>query len=171
MPALLSAWRVPHIFTAILAYASFGIAFTLAIMYLIREGIDTDSAGKNDKSDKSFWASRLPSAEVLDQTIYRTIAFGFLMQTLLVVVGAIWAQFAWGRYWGWDPKETWSLITWLIYADLPAHADDAGLEGKEIGVACHNRLWGDNLHPARRKLYIPRVTQLCFQVDRTDGGC
>ncbi|MHB9035819.1 MAG: c-type cytochrome biogenesis protein CcsB [Armatimonadota bacterium] len=117
MPALRSAWRVPHISSAILAYASFGLAFVLAIMFLIREGADTSLAKKGEKgTGKSFWATRLPTAAVLDQTVYRMIAFGFLMQTLLVVVGAIWAQFAWGRYWGWDPKETWSLITWLIYA-------------------------------------------------------
>jgi cytochrome c-type biogenesis protein CcsB len=113
MPALRSAWRVPHVATAILAYGAFLIAFMLAIMYLIREGID---AGQRKAPKKTFWGSRLPSAKLLDQTIYRTIAFGFLMQTLVVIVGAIWAQFAWGRYWGWDPKETWSLITWLIYA-------------------------------------------------------
>lgn len=110
MPALRSAWRVPHIASAILAYGAFLIAFVLAIMYLIRESVDARGAGS------SFWATRLPSAKLLDQTIYRTVAFGFLMQTLLVIIGAIWAQIAWGRYWGWDPKETWSLITWLIYA-------------------------------------------------------
>ncbi|MCL5105636.1 MAG: c-type cytochrome biogenesis protein CcsB [Armatimonadetes bacterium] len=117
MPALQSAWRVPHITSAILAYGAFLIAFMLAIMYLIREGIDANLAKHGGKgTNKSFWVSRLPAAKVLDQTIYRTIAFGFLMQTLLVLVGAVWAQCAWGRYWGWDPKETWSLITWLIYA-------------------------------------------------------
>ncbi len=108
MPALKSVWRVPHIASAILAYAAFGLAFALAIMYLIRE--------RTEGNEKSFWATRLPPLKTLDRTIYRIIAFGFLMQTVLVLVGAIWAQAAWGRYWGWDPKETWSLITWLIYA-------------------------------------------------------
>ncbi|HEY3414369.1 MAG TPA: c-type cytochrome biogenesis protein CcsB [Armatimonadota bacterium] len=117
MPALHSAWRVPHVGSAILAYGAFLIAFVLAIMYLVRTQIDRNAAAPGGKpAQKSFWDARLPSAAVLDQTIYRTIAFGFLMQTLLVIIGAVWAQVAWGRFWGWDPKETWSFITWLIYA-------------------------------------------------------
>ena len=108
MPALKSVWRVPHIASGVLAYAAFGLAFVLGIMYLMRE--------RTEGKKKSYWGTRLPALKTLDQTTYRVIAFGFLMQTLLVVVGAIWAQAAWGRYWGWDPKETWSLITWLIYA-------------------------------------------------------
>ena len=99
MPALQSIWRVPHIATAILAYSAFGLAFILALMYLMRE--------RTEGNEKSFWATRLPPLKTLDQVIYRTIAFGFLMQTVMVLVGAIWAQAAWGRYWGWDPKETW----------------------------------------------------------------
>ncbi|MHB0935683.1 MAG: c-type cytochrome biogenesis protein CcsB [Armatimonadota bacterium] len=108
MPALRSAWRVPHITSAILAYGAFAVAFMLAIMYLL--------AVKSDGNKESFWASRIPSAKFIDQAIYRVVAFGFLMQTVLILVGAIWAQVSWGRYWGWDPKETWSFITWLIYA-------------------------------------------------------
>jgi cytochrome c-type biogenesis protein CcsB len=108
MPALRSAWRLPHIFSGILAYGAFAVAFMLSIMYLL--------AAKYENKKDSFWASRLPTMKFIDQSIYRVIAFGFLMQTLLVLVGAIWAEVSWGRYWGWDPKETWSLITWLIYA-------------------------------------------------------
>jgi len=108
MPALRSAWRVPHIASAILAYGAFGIACMLAVMYLL--------SVKSEGNKESFWASRLPSSKFIDQAIYRVIAFGFLMQTILILVGAIWAQVSWGRYWGWDPKETWSFITWLIYA-------------------------------------------------------
>jgi cytochrome c-type biogenesis protein CcsB len=107
-PALKSAWRVPHIMTAVLAYASFAVAFGLGVMYLVRE--------RSDRIPKSFWESRIPPLKVVDATIYRTISFGFLMQTALLITGAIWAQFAWGRYWSWDPKETWALITWIIYA-------------------------------------------------------
>jgi cytochrome c-type biogenesis protein CcsB len=107
MPALESPWRVPHIATAILAYASFAVAVGLAVMYLMREKCE----GKD-----CFWTRRVPSARLLDQTTYRLISFGFMMQTLLLITGAIWAQKAWGKYWSWDPKETWALITWLIYA-------------------------------------------------------
>ena len=101
LPALRSAWRVPHVATAIMAYSAFAIAFGMGVMYLIQERIES---------------RRMPSLKALDQITYRTIAFGFMMQTAVIITGAIWAQIAWGRYWGWDPKETWSLITWLIYA-------------------------------------------------------
>ena len=59
---------------------------------------------------------RLPSAATLDELAYRTTAFGFPIWTFAIIAGAIWAQAAWGRYWGWDPKETWSFIAWVIYA-------------------------------------------------------
>jgi cytochrome c-type biogenesis protein CcsB len=108
MPALKSAWRIPHIATAILAYSAFMVAFVLAILYLVGERTES-------KAD-SFWHRRLPPLKSLDQNMYRVMAFGFLMQTLLIITGAMWAQYAWGRYWGWDPKETWALVTWFIYA-------------------------------------------------------
>lgn len=108
MPALKSVWRVPHIATAILAYSAFMIAFVMAVLYLVRERISPER--------NSFWDSRLPDLKTLDQTMYRVMAFGFFMQTLLIITGAMWAQYAWGRYWGWDPKETWALVTWFIYA-------------------------------------------------------
>lgn len=130
MPALRSAWRVPHVASAILAYGASMVAFVLAIMYLMRENADA-KAEKSEGTGQSFWASRLPAAKVLDQTIYRTVAFGFLMQTLLVVIGAVWAQIAWGRFWGWDPKETWSLITWLIYATYLHTRTTMGWRGRK----------------------------------------
>ncbi|MHB0913708.1 MAG: c-type cytochrome biogenesis protein CcsB [Armatimonadota bacterium] len=126
MPALRSAWRVPHIGTAIFAYSAFAVAFGLAIMYLIRERI-----GENKKS---FWASRLPSLKTLDQLVYRITAFGFMMQTALLITGAVWAQFAWGRYWGWDPKETWALITWLIFAAYLHTRVTLGWKGKRSAI-------------------------------------
>ena len=128
MPALRSAWRVPHIFTAILAYSSFAVAFGLAFMYLIRE--------RADRKKGSFWASRIPSTKTLDQLIYRMLAFGFMMQTALLITGAVWAQFAWGRYWGWDPKETWALITWLIYAASLHMRVTMGWRGRKIAFVC-----------------------------------
>ncbi len=128
MPALMSAWRVPHIATAILAYSSFALAFSLAIMFLIRE--------KVDKQKTSAWTTRLPASEVLDKMIYRAISFGFLMQTALLITGAIWAQFAWGSYWQWDPKETWALITWLLYAAYLHMRVTRGLRGKKSAVVC-----------------------------------
>lgn len=124
MPALESPWRVPHIATAVLAYASFAVAVGLAVMYLLRE-----KSGKD-----SFWTKKVPSAKFLDQTIYRLISFGFLMQTLLLITGAIWAQKAWGTYWSWDPKETWALVTWLIYAAYLHMRTTRGWSGRTSAV-------------------------------------
>jgi cytochrome c-type biogenesis protein CcsB len=124
----MSAWRVPHIATAILAYSSFALAFSLAIMFLIKE--------KVDKNNTSAWTTRLPASELLDKMIYRAISFGFLMQTALLITGAIWAQFAWGSYWQWDPKETWALITWLLYAAYLHMRVTRGLRGRKSAVVC-----------------------------------
>ena len=125
MPALRSAWRVPHIATAVLAYSAFAIVAGLALMYLIRE--------RKTRSD-SFWASRLPAPDTLDRTAYRLVSFGFLMQTLLLITGALWAQKAWGTYWGWDPKETWALITWLIYASYLHMRFSKGWKGRTSAI-------------------------------------
>jgi len=134
MPALRSAWRVPHIASGILAYGAFTVAFIVAVMYLMRERVDKQQARMKKGSPVSFWAKRLPAAPVLDSVIYRTVAFGFLMQTLLVVIGAIWAQMAWGRYWGWDPKETWSFITWVIYATYLHTRVSMGWRGRKSAL-------------------------------------
>jgi ABC-type transport system involved in cytochrome c biogenesis permease subunit len=89
-----------HVATAIVAYGSFTIAFAAALLYLIQP-----ATGR--------WG--LPKPEVLDEISYRAIVIGFPFLTLTVVLGAVWADVAWGTYWSWDPKETASLVTWLIY--------------------------------------------------------
>ena len=126
MPALRSAWRVPHIAAAVLSYAAFGIAFVLGVMYLAAE--------RGEGGKKSFWTGRLPSPDLIDLTIYRMITFGFMMLILLIVTGAIWAQRAWGSYWSWDPKETWALITWLIYAAYLHMRTAKGWKGRRSAV-------------------------------------
>jgi len=103
MPALKSNWLLIHVVTAFLGYAAFALAFGSAILYLLQERRPRPS---------------LPPLPVLDRLIYRTTILGFLLLTLGIFTGAVWAETAWGRYWSWDPKETWSLITWLIYAAL-----------------------------------------------------
>jgi len=124
-PALKSIWRTPHIASASLAYAAFAMAFCLAIMYLLK----SRSVG----NEKSFWASRLPALETMDRIIYRTVAFGFLMETFLILTGALWAQKSWARYWGWDNKETWSLVTWLVYA-MYLHTRAIGWKGRKSAI-------------------------------------
>ncbi|MFA7671901.1 MAG: c-type cytochrome biogenesis protein CcsB [Sphaerochaetaceae bacterium] len=103
MPALQSLWLTFHVGTAILSYGAFALAAGIAVIYLIDL--------KRDEERKI-----LKEADVSDILSYRVTVFGLLMLTIVIISGAIWAQKAWSRYWAWDPKETWSLITWIIYA-------------------------------------------------------
>ena len=109
MPALQSGWFIPHIVTAIVGYGAFAVACGVSIMYLIK---CRKASNPGSIFDKSFF----PSLETIDEINYKAVAFGFIGLTLCILTGAIWAEQAWGRYWGWDPKETWSLITWIVYA-------------------------------------------------------
>lgn len=112
-PALKSQWLTIHVLTAILAYGAFAVSCGLGIMYLLKER----SSQRDDKDkEATTWLERLPPADILDELAYKVIGFAFPMLTLCIVTGAIWANYAWGTYWSWDPKETWSLITWIIYA-------------------------------------------------------
>jgi ABC-type transport system involved in cytochrome c biogenesis permease subunit len=105
----------------------------------------------------------LPPAAVLDRLAYRMIAFGFPIWTFGIITGAIWAESAWSRYWGWDPKETWSFITWVVFAGY-LRAGDLGLEGAPSrgGRARRVRLAADRLlrrEPVdRRSALLRRVT-------------
>ena len=88
------------------------VAFALGIMFFLKE---------EKSSDKNGWRlfrGLIPLPEVLDELIYQCAVMGFVLLTLGIVTGSVWAHYAWGSYWSWDPKETWSLITWLIYAAL-----------------------------------------------------
>ena len=107
IPALQSNWLAIHVITCFLGYASFAVSFGISILYFIRD--------KRERKKKGVlkW---LPSALILDEINYKSIVIGFPMLTLGIVTGAAWANYAWGSYWTWDPKETWSLITWFIYA-------------------------------------------------------
>lgn len=111
-PALKSQWLTFHVFTAMLAYGAFAISFGLGIMYLLK----SSSNAASGKSTKESWVAKFPDENVLDELSYKMVGFAFPMLTLCIVTGAIWANYAWGTYWSWDPKETWSLITWIIYA-------------------------------------------------------
>jgi cytochrome c-type biogenesis protein CcsB len=102
LPALRSIWFQLHTITAALAYGAFAAAGGLGLMYIIRERVT------------SLFA-RLPTPEQIDGFTWRAVALGFPCLSLTILFGAIWAQVAWGSYWSWDPKETWALITWLVY--------------------------------------------------------
>lgn len=103
-PALSGIWLIIHILFNKLAVGAILISLGSAVLYLL----------KKKNRDREFYR-KLPSLEVLDAYSYKFIAFGFIFWSITVVAGSIWANQAWGRYWGWDPIETWSLITWLLY--------------------------------------------------------
>lgn len=122
MPALQSNWLLFHVFTAVFSYGAFGVAFGLGVLYIIL----------NKMKDDSYLKSHLPKGQKIEMLIYKTIAFGFLFLTAVIVTGAIWAQQAWTRYWAWDPKETWSLITWIIYAVFLHARVNKGVKGRTL---------------------------------------
>jgi len=107
IPALQSNWLAIHVITCFLGYASFAVSFGISILYLIR-----DRKGTQEEGSTKY----LPSTSILDEINYRSVVIGFPMLTLGIITGAAWANYAWGSYWSWDPKETWSLITWFVYA-------------------------------------------------------
>lgn len=112
IPALQSNWLVIHVVTCFLGYAGFAISFLAALLLMIAQ-----MSGK-----ASDW---LPRVEILDEIVYRSVLVGFPLLSLGIITGSAWADYAWGSYWSWDPKETWSLITWLIYSGF-LHARLAG---------------------------------------------
>ena len=111
VPALNSYWLYIHVTAAVLSTGSFGVATTATAAYLLKLATEE---GKLPRLARVL--SRVPSSVALDRTAYRVIAFTFPLWTFAVMAGAVWAEKAWGRYWGWDPKETWSFIVWVVYA-------------------------------------------------------
>ena len=126
-PALKSKWLVIHTVVAFLGYASFAVAFGAAVIYLMQERFL-----KKRKISGLF--QRLPSLDTLDDINYRCLTFGFPLLTVAIISGAIWAETAWGTYWSWDPKETWSLITWFVYAALLHGRLTTGWRGKKAAI-------------------------------------
>jgi cytochrome c-type biogenesis protein CcsB len=107
-PPFQSNWLYVHVIFAWLAYSSFVVAAGLAVLFLLRER-------RPETEASSDFYGRLPSSGVLDELSYRFITFGFVAQAIMLVAGSIWANSLWGSYWAWDPIETWSLLSWLIY--------------------------------------------------------
>jgi cytochrome c-type biogenesis protein CcsB len=132
VPALHSYWLWIHVSCAIISGALFFLGATATFLFLFRDSYETGLLG--GKPNKGRWAnamSRLPAAATLDKFAYRVNAAVFPLWTFTIVAGAIWAEAAWGRYWGWDPKETWSFITFVLYACYLHARATAGWKGRK----------------------------------------
>ncbi len=164
VPALNSYWLRVHVVAAILGSSLFALGGVLTVLYLVQEARERRrtrgeprapapimggsggaaeagelphyATGADEAAEPAARAGRglLPPAAVLDRLAYRTIAFAFPIWTFAVIAGAIWAQEAWGRYWGWDPKETWSFITWVIFAGYLHARATVGWKGRRAAV-------------------------------------
>jgi cytochrome c-type biogenesis protein CcsB len=113
-PALQSYWLVIHVFVATLATGFFALGFALSLMQLLQSKRE-NAVAANQKTRLGF-LTRLPDSVQLENYAYRLIIIGFVLWTFTLIAGAIWAEKAWGRYWGWDTKEVWTFIIWTIYA-------------------------------------------------------
>ncbi len=137
VPALRSVWFIIHIAAAILAGAAFNVGGLAAIAYLLKTRAEAKGTVKG-------LLAKLPSPAAIDRLSYRVLAFSFPIWTFTIAAGAIWAQYAWGRFWGWDPKETWSLITWVVYAAYLHARATAGWTGRRaawIAIAGFLLFW------------------------------
>lgn len=124
VPALRSAWLPVHAVLSFVGNGIFVVGFFISILYLVVE--------KEIKRKKSFlFSEKFPSLATLDRINYRCMSLGFPFLTAGIITGSIWAGFAWGSYWRWDPKETWSLITWIVYAILFHNRLALGWRGKK----------------------------------------
>jgi cytochrome c-type biogenesis protein CcsB len=121
--ALRSSWLAIHVTAAILGFGIFFVSGIASVLYLLRSRRGSADGG-------SGFVARLPSAAALDRLAHRTAVFGFPIWTFAVMAGAIWAESAWGRFWGWDPKETWSFIAWVVYAAYLHARTTAGWRGR-----------------------------------------
>jgi len=129
--ALRSYWLAIHVTTAILGFGIFFVSGIASVLYLLRTRYEAKvtAGGPPDGSGMQI-VERLPAAAALDRVAHRTAVFGFPIWTFAVIAGAIWAESAWGRFWGWDPKETWAFIAWVVYAGYLHARTTAGWRGR-----------------------------------------
>ncbi|WP_369132917.1 c-type cytochrome biogenesis protein CcsB [Modestobacter sp. I12A-02662] len=125
--ALRSSWLAVHVSTATLGFGIFFVSGIASVLYLVRSRRDARVA---TGAAAPSLLDRLPSAAALDRTAHRTAVFGFPIWTFAVIAGAIWAESAWGRFWGWDPKETWAFIAWVVYAAYLHARTTSGWRGR-----------------------------------------
>lgn len=136
VPALKSFWLDLHVFTMVLSSGVFALAAVFGALYMLKERrlrlMQAAPAGnphsRGGKAGRSI-LDRMPALDSLDTLSFNTIKFAFPFWTFGIIAGAVWAEEAWGRYWGWDPKETWSLITWFVYAGYLHARVTAGWRG------------------------------------------
>jgi cytochrome c-type biogenesis protein CcsB len=126
IPALQSNWLISHVITCFFGYAALTIACGLGFMYLLK-GLE-----KGERPRLFF--RLLPGREIVDELTYHSVVIGFIFLTLGIITGSVWAYSAWGSYWSWDPKETWSLITWLVYAAMLHSRFVHGWRGKRMAI-------------------------------------
>ena len=127
MPALQSSWLTYHVITIMLSYSAFAISFFASVSYLLKDALGGDGSSIP-------LVRRLPSLAALDLLNYKIVAVGFPLLTAGIVLGAVWANTAWGRPWGFDPKEMWSAITWLLYAVYLHVRYFAGWKGRRAAI-------------------------------------
>ena len=126
VPALHSYWLVIHVMAAVVASGAFAVGAIASLLFLVK-----DRALQRGELRSGSYLERLPEPSVLDRVSYRLHAFGFPIWTFAALVaGPIWAEYAWGSYWNWDPKEVWAFITWVIYAAYLHARATAGWRGK-----------------------------------------
>ncbi|MBI3753432.1 MAG: c-type cytochrome biogenesis protein CcsB [Deltaproteobacteria bacterium] len=126
-PSLASYWLPIHVGLAFLGNAFFAMTFIFGIMYLIQEHYL-----KSKKLSGLYFL--LPSLEILDDLNYKCLTYGFPLLTLAIITGAIWAEYVWGSYWSWEPRQTWSLITWFLYAALLHGRLTVGWRGRRAAI-------------------------------------
>jgi cytochrome c-type biogenesis protein CcsB len=124
IPALQSNWLTIHVLTCFLGYAAFACAFGLGVMFLMK--------GSKEEEKEGPLRRLIPASEILEELIYQAVCLGFILLTLGIMTGSVWAHYAWGAYWSWDPKETWSLITWIVYAVMLHARSVRGWRGKRM---------------------------------------
>ena len=151
VPALRSYWLVIHVAAAIVSGAVFTVGGVVTVLYLVQDRWERHGV-------VNALSRRLPPSEQLDRSSYRLFAFVFPLWTFAIMAGAIWAENAWGTYWSWDPKETWALVTWLVFAGYLHARATAGWKGRRAayialaGLSCFVfnyfgvNIWFSGLH-------------------------
>ncbi len=127
VPALQSYWLHAHVITCFVGYAAFAVSAGVAVMYLMK-------AKREERKLTGGVVALFPSTKILDDLIYKAIIWGFPFLTAGIITGAAWANYAWGTYWSWDPKETWSLIVWLVYAAFLHARVTRGWHGRRAAI-------------------------------------